>query len=165
QSVWWGTSATQERYKCCRQADRRLAGAGVPWMAPAEETCMTGATQWVWSIAAWALVIAAVPAQAQETVRGGVTDVQGRPIAGAMIVIPSGTSPVARQLTDGNGNYAADLPSPGRYSLRVDRIGYQSTRVGPFEVTAGASAHVDVTVGVQPVVLRGLDVTGEERCA
>src|SRR5690606_24922594 len=82
-----------------------------------------------------------------------------------MIVILSGTSPVARQLTDGNGNYAADLPSPGRYSLRVDRIGYQSTQVDPFEVTAGASAHVDVTVGVQPVVLRGLDVTGEERCA
>src|SRR5690606_5744030 len=82
-----------------------------------------------------------------------------------MIVILSGTSPVARQLTDGNGNYAADLPSPGRYSLRVDRIGYQSTQVDPFEVAAGASAHVDVTVGVQPVVLRGLDVTGEERCA
>lgn len=126
---------------------------------------MTVAERWARSIVALAVALAAVPVQAQETVRGAVTDSQGTPISGAMVVILSDTSPVARQLTDSNGDYTAVLPSPGRYSLRVDRIGYQSTRADPFEVATGASVRVDVQVGVEPVVLRGLDVTGEERCA
>lgn len=88
----------------------------------------------------------------------------GGAIEGAMVVLLSSGSSVEQQLTDSAGTFRIPVPTPGRYALRVDRIGYGSTHVDPFEVGAGASVRKDIQVSVEAVELAGLSVSGRGRC-
>jgi hypothetical protein len=67
-------------------------------------------------------------------------------------------------LSGTSGFYRVFVPAPGRYRLRVERIGYADTEVPPFDVAAGEVVQQRVTTAVQPVELGQLDVAAASRC-
>lgn len=101
-----------------------------------------------------------------QVVRGVVSDVaSGAPVAGAMVLLLGADDrPLARVLTAEDGGFILSAPTVGRYRLRVDRIGYRSVVSDPVDVPAGPAVVHDMTTGVEPVALEGIDVEGARRC-
>lgn len=86
------------------------------------------------------------------------------PITGAMVVLLDARGRVAAStLTDEGGRFATELPSPGRYRARIDRIGYESLTTDLFNVPA-EGAFRQIRVPVRPVELSGLKVSASKRC-
>ena len=102
---------------------------------------------------------------AAQVLRGDVLEEgTGAPVGGAMVVLLEvDGEPVRRVLTDARGAFITQAPHPGRYALRVERIGYASLVTEPFDL-GPAGAHRTVEVPLDPVELTDLDVSGERRC-
>jgi hypothetical protein len=81
-----------------------------------------------------------------------------------MVVLLEGERTLARALTDADGSFRMSVERPGRYELRVDRIGYTSTYTEPFDLPAGAIVERTVESQVEAVVLPGISVEGSGRC-
>lgn len=112
-------------------------------------------------------MILAAPASALrgQTVSGTVLE-EGSdfPVDGAMVLLFDAEGALVRRvLTDGAGRFAVDAGAPGRYSLRVDRIGYESVSIGSFDVGPDG-ARQTVRVPIHVIRLEGLDVQGSRRC-
>ena len=98
------------------------------------------------------LMLAAAPVSAQERVgalRGRVTDQQGDPIPGVVIITTHADSGEIRSfVSDANGDYlAADLP-PGRYSVRFELIGFAKTERPDILVQAGRTLELNTQLHV-----------------
>jgi hypothetical protein len=78
---------------------------------------------------------------AAQTVRGIVAeDGTGTPLAGAMVVLfDFDGEAVDRAPTDAAGGFTTQAGHPGRYHVRVDRIGYASLTTDPFDVPVRAT--------------------------
>ena len=101
---------------------------------------------------AFAFVTAAVSvthALAQQpvgTVAGTVTDPQGRPLAGATVVVTDPTSGTRRELTTGaEGRYAAVALLPGTYEVRVAGQGFKTAAIRLW-VRTGETTQRDVSL-------------------
>ncbi len=113
-----------------------------------------------------AVAAAQQPAAQQQEVRGTVTEGSTlAPIEGAMVLLLLDQSGIriGGVLSAANGRFRVPVPAPGRYRLRVDRIGYGSTDSAPFDVAAGASVQQNVESAVKPVELAGIDVSASSR--
>lgn len=73
------------------------------------------------------------------------------------------SSRVRATLTGSGGRYALSLEGPGTYGIRLDRLGYRSTFLGPF-VLSGDTV-LDLRVAPQPVSIAPIEATGEGRCS
>jgi hypothetical protein len=61
------------------------------------------------------------------SIKGTLTDISGKPIAGAKVTISSvGKGTKYRTVTDGSGFYAANNVSPDDYSLRIEADGFKT---------------------------------------
>ena len=67
-------------------------------------------------------------------------------------------------LSASDGRFRVPVPDPGRYVLRVERIGYASMDTDPLEVPAGKSVEQRIVSRIRPIQLAGLDVRGGRRC-
>lgn len=110
------------------------------------------------------LALLPAPLAAQERIEGRVLGGLDEQIEGAMVLLLDAERPVASTLSDADGRFAIDAPGPGRYRLRVDRIGYASTESEPFDVAAGEVVRRDARTAPEAVALEGLDVSGAPRC-
>ena len=107
------------------------------------------------------LVLLRATANAQEPehegeIEGVVRDAEtGEPLAGAFVaVVGTGTSAV----THGDGTFHLTGIAGGKYSVRVERLGYRSRT---SEVTVGdESAVVAIELTTSPIALQGMVVTG-----
>jgi hypothetical protein len=107
-----------------------------------------------------------------QTLRGRlVEEGSGEPIAGAFVLLyPSEgdaspkTPPLAADLTASGGLFALAAPRPGRYRVRVDRIGYRSHLTDAIEVGAGATASTTINVPLEPVELPAIVAEVESEC-
>ena len=113
-----------------------------------------------------ALVLLSAPLGAQQQVRGLVTeDGTGAPIEGAMILlIDLDGNRVDGVLSASDSRFRIPVPDPGRYVLRVERIGYASMDTDPLEVPAGKSVEQRIVSRVRPIQLARLDVRAGRRC-
>jgi hypothetical protein len=118
-----------------------------------------------------ALVLLSAPLGAQQEpeqqqVRGVVTENgTGAPIEGAMILLFGlDGKRFGGVLSASNGRFRIPVPDPGRYVIRVERIGYASMDTEPFEVPAGTSVEQLIVSTVRPIQLAGLDVKAARRC-
>jgi hypothetical protein len=106
-------------------------------------------------------------ARAQEQgILGNVTAGDtGRPLEGAMVLLmnAAGTR-VNGVLSAANGWFRLPVPAPGKYRLRIQRIGYADTDSDLFDVAAGATVEKRVTASIKPVQLASIDVSGGRRC-
>ena len=99
-----------------------------------------------------------------QTLRGQVLeDGTDTAIAGALVLLisPDGAEE-ASTVSGGTGAYAIRVPSPGEWSLRVERIGFASSTVGPFRLATGADRTVPLVVSSVPVALPTITVESEK---
>ena len=110
------------------------------------------------------LMLSAATPAAGQTVRGSVVE-EGteRPVSGALVVLAAGGENVAGGLTDALGRFSLAAPAPGRYRVRVERIGLRTVAT-EVEVQAGGIVEVQITMLAEAFVLPPLQVTAEERC-
>lgn len=116
-----------------------------------------------------AVLLAAAPALAQSAsrvavVRGEVLDaVSGRGLPGASVRLipePAGeTAPERLEVTGVDGAYRFERVLPGRYVLRIERLGYRESEVR-VEVPRPGEASVSVGLELDPIALEALAVRG-----
>lgn len=90
-----------------------------------------------------------------------------QPIPGAMVRLMQGDVWTGVLfLTAGDGRFQLTAPGPGIYRVRVERIGFALTEVGPVVLEPGQTLNYDVAVGSEAIRLEGLDVSaGRRRCS
>src|SRR5438128_642768 len=112
------------------------------------------------------LVFATGAPLAAQTIRGTVVLRDSVSPAGGVIVTATGEKGVAggRTLSAGNGTFTLRLPAPGRYELRVLRIGYRPT-IGPtVDVAAGTTETVRIVFSGQAIQLATVNVRDQSTC-
>ncbi len=109
----------------------------------------------------WSFGPAAVEAQLQTArVAGAVVTAQGRPVAGAVVVLTDPLGAVLQtRTTDAAGRFAfAEVP-PGRFSLRAQPAGDAPSAYVPLLVEAALP--VDVTLRLPPALSEAIRVEGQ----
>ncbi len=105
----------------------------------------------------------APPAAAQQ-ISGTVRETDGgRPIGGGFVsLLNSAGEAVEADFTAADGIFSFRAPGPGRYRIRVERIGYANWVTEPYEVRVGQPLTIAVEVPPDPVRLGDLrvEVTG-----
>jgi hypothetical protein len=87
------------------------------------------------------------------------------PLAGAVVyLLDTELQGIRAVLSDGTGGFRFVAPEPGRYSLRIERIGFETSLFPPFEVPEGGVRNLRLAVQVRPIELEGLSVTAESVC-
>jgi hypothetical protein len=111
-----------------------------------------------------AAAAAQAPGTTVQEVRGNIIDGQsGALVEGAMVLLfDEADRRVMGVLSGTSGFFRMYVTTPGRYRLRVDRIGYASTDTELFDVAAGEVVQQRVTTAVEPI--DQLDVAGASRC-
>jgi hypothetical protein len=92
---------------------------------------------------------------------GTVTDPQGNAVAGAKVTVTSVTKSFTYDTTTNeSGNYSVTHLIPDTYKIHVESPGFKATDVPSVQVSADASANVDVQLQVGAVT-QTIEVTGE----
>jgi hypothetical protein len=101
-----------------------------------------------------------------QVVRGVAVEVaDGAPIAGGTVVLlDAGDARAGAVLTDGEGRFRLQAPAPGRYRLRLERIGFGAHFSPSFDLAAGEVREQTLEVRSVSVQLAGVQVTGRRRC-
>src|SRR6185503_3857923 len=111
------------------------------------------------------VVLLAVPsANAQTVLVRALEDSSRAPLAGAMVRLLRGDSVLAQALTSAVGRVTLRAPSPGRYLLRVSRIGYAVSAPFPVELAAEETRGIDLTLPAVRVNLPTIIVRGDKQC-
>ncbi len=109
--------------------------------------------------------LAPTPARAQSVLGRFVDAAKDAPIPGAVVTLKDSTgADVASTLTDEQGRFLLRAPSAGRYSLRAERIGFQSTTTALLSLASDATREIRLESSEQAVELEGVVATGERRC-
>jgi hypothetical protein len=111
------------------------------------------------------LACAALPAPAQ-TLRGRLVEQGSKsPIGGAaVLVLDTAGVQVGGVFTDASGHFTVQLPTPGRYHLRAERIGYRSVTSPLLELRAGQLLEYALEAPAEGVLLTEIVVRREPRC-
>ena len=131
----------------------------IPWRAPLVIVVLAGALMLPGGTAT-------AQRPARQEVRGTVFDGEANAsVEGAMVLLFDTNGRRVHGVLSGTGGFfRIDVPTPGRYRLRIERIGYANAETEPFEVAAGTVTWQFVTATVEPVELAQLDVSGSTRC-
>lgn len=70
----------------------------------------------------------------------------------------------AADFTDAGGRYRLEAPAPGRYRLRVQRLGYREAETGSLRIAAEAGRTRTFRLRPEATPLSDLEVTGEAEC-
>jgi outer membrane receptor protein involved in Fe transport len=114
------------------------------------------------AVMALTALIAVVPGHATaQTLSGTVVEAAtGAPIEAARVVLLDVEGEVRQQtLTRSDGHFALDVPAPGRWSVRVEVIGYRSVRSDVLDVRPAEWLVLEVALVVEAVALEPIVVT------
>lgn len=100
-----------------------------------------------------------------QTVHGRVLEAGGsEPVAGAIIsVMTEDGDRAGATLTDGSGAYRVTARGPGTYTLRVERVGYETSTSAPLRLDAGQTVEMQLAAAPGRVRLDPVVATGEPR--
>ncbi len=115
---------------------------------------------------ALALVVGTPRVGLAQIVQGRLRDAASQaPVQGALVLLltPDGRQ-VGGFLTDEEGAFRLRAPEPGRYTLRAERIGFETVTSDAFELRAGPALQMDLDAAGMAVALEGIRVEGEKRC-
>ena len=118
------------------------------------------------ALALGALLLIAAPLPAQ-IVRGRVVDLAtGGALPGAHVVlVDTSGHDGASALTSDDGRFAIRAPDAGRYIVRVQRIGYTSTRSDPIQLGAQETVEQQIAAPSISVRLDAITVNERARCS
>jgi len=97
-------------------------------------------------------------------VQGTVRDATGGAVSGALVELSSDGSHLMRVLSDERGRYSLRVPAPGRYQLRVLRIGFHTTSATEVAVPPGGATGHDLVAPAVVVRLEDVEIRAEKRC-
>lgn len=92
-----------------------------------------------------------------QVVHGTVRDSVGGPVGGAAVSLHTANTAIAAALSDADGRFRLTAPDPGRYRLRVQRIGVRELESVWFEVSQADTVRLDVTVSLDVLELRAIE--------
>lgn len=103
---------------------------------------------------------------AAQTVRGVVVLRDSTtPLIGAIVAaLASNGSTAARALSGERGEFTLKLPAPGRYTLRVLRIGYRPSPGPVLEMAGSATESVRLVFSGDAITLTAVTVRGRNEC-
>ena len=87
-----------------------------------------------------------------------------RPVSTAAVFLLAESGPVAVTLSDAAGRFRMFAPAGGEYTLRVDRIGFESQQSEPFSVPPEGVSGLTMRVRVRPIELDPLSVSAARVC-
>jgi Carboxypeptidase regulatory-like domain len=88
----------------------------------------------------------------------------GRPVNAAFVTLlsPDGSTRISAFLSDSTGTFFFDVPAPGRYVLRAERIGHATAFLDIDVPTAGLAVRMEAPANA--VALDAIEVRGDGRC-
>jgi hypothetical protein len=101
-----------------------------------------------------------------QTIHGEVLEQDSRnPVSGALVLLvdAAGAERVG-VFTGSNGRFVIEAPSPGRYTLRAERIGLGQARSAAFDLQAGQRIEQRLLAPVALIELSGVTVESTRRC-
>lgn len=103
---------------------------------------------------------------AAQTVSGRVIELEtGRPIAGAGVqLIDASGGRHHAVLSRSDGSFEVRATRSGRYRVRAEMIGRQTVESPPFDGGPELESRHELALPPLPIAIRGLEVTGEQRC-
>lgn len=106
-------------------------------------------------------------AASSQLLQGVVLDEETRsPLAATLVVLVDDSGrDRGRFLADASGSFRFTLPGPGRYALRAERLGAETSRLEGIRLGVGDTLTVRISMTTRPVALEGIEVRGESRCA
>jgi hypothetical protein len=111
-------------------------------------------------------VLALLPARGlAQVVQGKVLDSSGTPVRGAFVALLSGEGKQLGAVLAGDGGDFVFRVSPGKYALKVEQIGHQTTMVPVFEVAVGRSFSQDIRMEIAALRIREISVSAGNRCS
>ena len=113
------------------------------------------------------MILLAAPASlGGQVARGAARDADsGGPIeSGVVTLLDAEGGAIRAMLTDAAGQFAIRAPSPGRYRLRFERLGFQPTTTERFTLDEGESEFQVVTAKAVTVSLERIVITDSPRC-
>jgi hypothetical protein len=111
------------------------------------------------------LALASAARASAQSAAGQVVDASGAPIAGALVLlVDSAGAERGRVLTYESGRWLLRAPAPGRYRLRVLRIGFRKWESPPFRLDGDAVAQIPTEVPSVALILPDIEVFSESPC-
>lgn len=103
---------------------------------------------------------------AAQVIRGVVVDsASQQPLPAVLVSLAdSDNRNLQRFLTDEDGEFSFLALRPGRYSVRVERLGMRTEMVDGVDVAAGQAVSLRITLAHLPITLRGIEASGDRRC-
>ncbi len=116
--------------------------------------------------AALAMVLLGARIAIAQTISGKVVaKADGAVLPGAIVALIDSTGhAVATKLAEDSGTFSFLAPVPGRYSVRVERVGFRSIASSPILVRQGEAIEVPITMTSEGVSLRAIVVNADRRC-
>lgn len=111
--------------------------------------------------------LAPAPLSAQ-AIDGTLIDAERRaPVPGAVVVLLDDTgSRLQAALTDGEGRFALRAPEPGRYRIRSERVGYQTTVSAPLTLREEETRSFQMVTEGTAIELEAIQAqAGDRGCA
>ena len=89
----------------------------------------------------------------------------GNPVDGALVVlVREGGEEVDGYLTNAAGRFRLRVGTPGRFTVRAERIGYETVISPPFDLTTHQTSLVLLETSLSPIALAELRIEGEQQC-
>ena len=103
---------------------------------------------------------------AAQAVQGQLIDANtGAPVEGALVLLLTQVGEEAGGfLTNDAGRFILQAPDPGVYSLRAERIGYETTVSDSFRLDPGQQFGIRLETSQTAIRLEGIRVEGNQRC-
>jgi len=113
-----------------------------------------------------ALLLAAPRGLRGQVIGGRVTaKADGAAVAGAIVSLADSTGRVlTTKLANDAGLYTLTAPAAGRYTVRVERVGFRSAASAVTAVRQGETINLPMIVDTEGVSLRALRVSADRRC-
>lgn len=117
------------------------------------------------SITISAALLSGMTVRAQ-TIAGAVAEKgSGEGLAGAVILLfDEENTERGAVLTQPDGRFEIQVPEPGTYRLRVERIGYASTLSAPLTVDNGQRLETNLQAPIVAIELAGIEVVLDHAC-
>ena len=99
-----------------------------------------------------------------QTLRGTVTR-EGAGVDGAIVLLVDSTGRIGgRGASRESGTFSVAADRPGRYTVKVLRIGFGPTTAGPLQLTRGATTPIDIQLTGKVVRIAELRITDRAPC-
>jgi hypothetical protein len=147
-----------------RSSERWLRVKCSPWARSGPGAKLR--SRWLVALgAASLLALVAEPVRGQ-TVLGQLFEARSEvPVEGALVLLlDQEGNEAGGYLTNEVGRFLIRAPAPGRYTLRVERIGYGTVNSDPFQLEGGQQFGIRLETEQRAIELEGIEVEGDQQC-